>query len=322
MEDGIFSAIGNTPLVRLNKIFKNSQINLYAKLEFLNPGGSAKDRPAYEMINDAIKSGLINKNTTIVESSSGNMAIALSQVCAYYGLRFICVVDSKTTDQNLKIIKAYGTNVIKIEVPDNKTGEYLGARIDMVKKTISENDNCFWPNQYANESNPKAYHRAMYEIDKKLHGKIDYLFCATSTCGTIRGLSEYIKSRNLSTKIIAVDAFGSVIFSGERAKRLIPGHGASIRPKLFKHDMVDDYEIVTDYDCVWGCRKLVATEGILVGGSAGGVISAINKRLRDITPGSNLVAIFHDKGDRYLDTIYSDEWINNNFDKSLVSTIL
>lgn len=313
MKEGILSAVGNTPLVKLTQVFKNSPFHLYAKLEALNPGGSMKDRPARRIIKQGIEMGLIESSTVIVESSSGNMGIGLAQACAYYGLRFICVVDPKTTLQNITMMRAYGAETDLVTEPDATTGDFLPARIERVRALCSSIDNSFWPNQYANLDNPRAHFDTMQEIDDELNGDIDYLFCATSTCGTMRGCAEYIRERGLKTKIYAVDAVGSIIFGGEKLKRLIPGHGAALRPKLFQSDLADHCLHVTDSDCVVGCYRLLRSEAILAGGSSGAVLMAIDQVRDLIEPGAVCVAIFPDRGERYLDTIYSESWVAEHF---------
>lgn len=312
IKDGILSTIGNTPLVRLKRIFKDLPFQLFAKLESFNPGGSMKDRPAMSIILQAIESGAIQSDTVVVESSSGNMGIGLAQTCAYYGLRFICVVDPKVTAQNVRLLETYGVEIDLVTEPDPNTGEYLQARLDRVNELISTLKNCFWPNQYANISNPAAHYQTMSEIVGALDGEVDYLLCATSTVGTLRGCAEYARKRNLNTKIIAVDAVGSVIFGGIKTKRLIPGHGASVRPQLFQPGLAERCIHVTDLDCVVGCRRLAREEAILAGGSSGGVISAFNQLKASIPAGSNCVVLLADRGERYLDTIYSDAWVREH----------
>lgn len=314
MHDGVLSAIGNTPLVRLSRILSDIPFRLYAKLESLNPGGSTKDRPAINVIRRAMETGLIGPGTVIVESSSGNMGIGLAQVCAYLGLRFVCVVDPKVTVQNLRMLKAYGAEIDYVMLPDPQTGEYLKARIERVQRLRETLGDTFWPNQYGNVDNSAAHHLTMHEIVTALGGEVDYLFCAASTCGTLRGCSEYIKEHGLKTKVFAVDAVGSVIFGGqEKSKRLIPGHGAALRPDLYRQDMAAECLHVTDLECVAGCRGLVKHEALLVGGSSGAVISAIRLARHRLRPDSTCVAIFPDRGERYLDTIYSDEWVEEHF---------
>jgi N-(2-amino-2-carboxyethyl)-L-glutamate synthase len=313
MDQGILSTIGNTPLIKLDKVLKDIPFRLFAKLEGFNPGGSIKDRPAINIIKRAMRTGAITPQTTIVESSSGNMGIGLAQACSYLGLRFICVVDQKTTSQNLRLLETYGAEVDMIHKSDLHGRDYLQARIDRVRELLSQIKNSFSPNQYANEANSDAHHQTMYEIAMELNGKIDYLFCATSTCGTIRGCAEYAQERGFGTKVYAVDAIGSVIFGSRKADRLIPGHGAAIRPKLYKDDMADKVISVSDLDCVIGCRRLAATEAILAGGSSGAVMTAVEQTRDEIHPGANCVMIFADRGERYLDTIYSDEWVRKHF---------
>lgn len=311
--DGVLSAIGNTPLVRLNQVFKHIEFDLYAKMEMLNPGGSIKDRTAISIVEQGIRSGSINQDTVIIESSSGNMGIGLAQVCSFHGLRLICVVDAKTTTQNIHLLRAYGAEIDCIDEPDPVTGEFLQARIDRVKFLVKTVKNSFWPNQYANIYNPRAHYQTMREIVNATGNQLDYLFLAISTCGTMRGCAEFIKAHHLPTKIIAVDAVGSVIFGGKKAKRLIPGHGAAITPPLFQNNLANECVHVKDVDCVIGCRRLARREAILAGGSSGAVISAVESMLHRIPPGATCVVILPDRGERYLDTIYSNEWVEEHF---------
>lgn len=313
MKENVLAAIGNTPLVRLNQVYPDLPFRFYAKLEALNPGGSTKDRPALGIIRHGMDLGLINNETVIIESSSGNMGIGLAQVCLYYGLRFICVVDPKTTPQNTKLLRVYGAEVDIVMEPDPVTKEYLQARINRVRELLETYPNSFWPNQYENLFNARSHYQTMREIVEAVGEAPDHLLCATSTCGTLRGCAEYVRAHGLKTKIIAVDAVGSVIFGGQNLKRLIPGHGAAIRPALYCDDLANECVHVTDLDCVLGCRRLVRRESILAGGSSGAVVVALDK-LRDRIPaGSTCVAIFPDRGERYLDTIYSDEWVAEHF---------
>lgn len=318
MSEGILSTIGNTPLVRLKRVFNDIQFQLFAKLEGFNPGGSAKDRPALNILEEAMEAGAIGPGTVIVESSSGNLGIGLAQACRYFGLRFICVVDPKTTQQNIRILRAYGAEIDLVSEPDSDTGEFLQARVDRVRALLQTIEDSFWPNQYASLANAGAHYKTtMSEIASELGGKIDYLFCATSTCGTLRGCAEYARDHNLGARIFAVDAVGSVIFGGMPAKRLIPGHGASRCPDLYRPDLADDLIRVTDLDCVIGCRRLVRSEAILAGGSSGGVLMAVDKVRRRIPRDATCVAIFHDRGERYLDTVYSDDWVEKHFGEML-----
>ncbi len=314
MNSGILSTIGNTPLVKLERVFKDASFRLFAKLEMSNPGGSIKDRTAFNMLKSAMEEGDVGPGTTIIESSSGNLGIGLAQACRFLELHFICVVDPKTTEQNIAILKAYGAEISMVKDPDPKTGEFLPARIERVHELLESIPNSYWTNQYANLNNSGAHYQTMKEIVTALDGKLDYFFCAVSTCGTLRGCSEYIRNNNLGTKIISIDALGSIIYDKTtKCKRLIPGHGAARMPELFIPGLEDEYVHVTDLDCVTGCRQLLRREAILAGGSSGGVISAIKRKAHEIPAGATCVAIFPDSGERYMDTVYSDEWVAEHF---------
>lgn len=155
----------------------------------------------------------------------------------------------------------------------------------------------------------------MEEIDKALEGKVDYLFCAASTCGTLRGCVEYIKQKKLNTKVIVVDAKGSVIFGGASGNRLIPGHGSTIRPEIYREGMTYKVVYVNDAECIAGCRLLLKKEAVFAGGSSGAIVSGFAKVKAEIPKHSNVVMILPDRGERYLDTIYDPEWVNKNLGK-------
>lgn len=309
-------------MVRLARLFEDCGIEVFGKLEALNPGGSIKDRPAYRIITHALAAGAITQDTTIVESSSGNFAIGLAQVCGYLGLRLICVVDIKTTAQNIRIIEAYGARVDLVSKPDPVSGEYLMARLNRVRQILDSVPSGFWPNQYANADNSGSHHDStMPEIVASLGTDIDYVVLATSTCGTLRGCADFVRSHGMKTKIVAVDAMGSVIFGRPSGKRLLPGHGAGIVPTLFKPDLADIVVHVSDLDCVLGCRRLVQQEAILAGASSGGIVSAIERLAGEgiIPVGARCAAILADRGERYLDTVYSDSWVQDKLGDEALS---
>ena len=313
INEGVLSVVGNTPLVLLQRAYERTGSRLYAKLEGLNPGGSIKDRTALSILKHGIESGAIHPWTVVIESSSGNMGIGLAQACAFLNLRFICVVDPKTQSQNINILKTYGAEIDLVTERDPETGEYLPARIRRVHKLLASVEHGFWSAQYSNIHNAQAHHETMREIIEALDSDLDYLFCSTSTCGTLRGCAGYIRKHKLRTKCIAVDALGSAIFGGGKAKRLIPGHGAAVVPPLFQTNLADRCLHVSDLDCIIGCRRLVREEAILAGGSSGGVFMAAEQAESFIEPGSTCVAIFPDRGERYLNTIFSDEWVREHF---------
>lgn len=312
MNQGVLSAVGHTPLVRLTRFLPGGRFNLFAKLEGCNVGGSIKDRAAYNILRCAMERGDVTAGATVIESSSGNMGIGLAQACRVFGLRLICVVDPKVTAQNLAILRVYGAEIDLVTEPDPATGEYLQARLTRVQELIRRLPGSFWTNQYANLDNARSHHQTMREIHLALDGRIDLLFVAASTCGTIRGCADYIEQHDLHTQIVAVDAVGSVIFGGARAKRLLPGHGAAVRPALFREGMAGRCVLVSDLDCVLACRKLVFREAILTGASSGAVMAAVEEVAESVPADANCVAILPDRGERYLDTVYSDEWVQSH----------
>ncbi|MEM7352038.1 MAG: 2,3-diaminopropionate biosynthesis protein SbnA [Acidobacteriota bacterium] len=320
MSRGILEAIGNTPLVRLDRLFGDAAFEVHAKLEGHNPGGSAKDRPALAILEDALNKGVIGADALVVEASSGNTGIGLAQACAYFGLRFRCLVDPKTTQQNVDILRAYGAEIEVVEKPDPATGELLPAKLRRVQEILETVEGSFWVDQYSNMENAGSHYRAtIREILEVLDGAPDFLFVATATCGTLRGCVDYLRDQDLiaegegpGTRVIAVDAVGSQIFSDVKSPRLVPGLGSAIRPTLCPDDSVYRCLHVTDADCVLGCRQLVRREGILAGGSSGGVVRAVERFAPEIPAGSRCAAIFPDRGERYLDTIYNDTWVQEH----------
>ncbi|MDF2935391.1 MAG: hypothetical protein K0Q90_764 [Paenibacillaceae bacterium] len=313
--EGFLSTIGNTPLIKLSRLFRESRLTVYGKLELLNPGGSAKDRPALRMLHEAWREGRIGRGSVIIESSSGNMAISLAMICRCLDMRFISVIDPRTTNTNIQIMKALGAEICYVSEPDPATGEFLPARLKRVEHLLGTIRGSYWPNQYANINNYLAhYHTTMKEIADQLD-KVDYLFCSVSTCGTIRGLAEYVRDHKLATRIVAVDAEGSAIFGGNQEKRRFPGLGAGIVPPFCRTDLVDHIVHVSDWDMVESCRDLAQKEAILAGPSSGAGIAAVRKLEPQLPPGSVCAVIIHDKGERYLDTVYSDSWVENQFGK-------
>lgn len=313
VDESILSIVGRTPLVRIARAIPDCPFQVYAKVEGLNPGGSIKDRPAMDMIVKGIQSGLIRSETTVVESSSGNMGIGLAQACRYFGIRLICVVDPKATRQNIRLMEAYGAEVDLVSEPDPETNEFLPARINRVRYLLSTLRDSFWPNQYANPDNAISHYRTMDEIVTALDGQVDYIFCATSTCGTLRGCADYVRERSLAIKIVAVDAIGSIIHGGVRSKRLIPGHGAAVVPELYASNLASHCIHVSDVDCIVGCRRLARREALLAGGSSGAILMALDHAKHMIPRNSRCVLIFADRGERYLDTIFSDSWVKEHF---------
>lgn len=308
IHENILDCIGKTPLLQLSRLFTHQSISVIAKMELLNPGGSIKDRPALFMLQEGLKSGVIHKDSHIVESSSGNLAIALAMACKIYGLKFTAVIDPKIASANLQMLKLYKANIEMVSEKD-QNGGYLKTRIDTVKRLCQQLPNAVWINQYANPNNWKShYFGEAEEILNQIDRKIDYLVIGASTSGTIMGVSRRLKEKFPELKVIAVDIVGSVLFGGTSGPREIPGIGASTVPALLSPDEIDDVIYVDDYESALGCRELLEYEGIFAGGSSGSSISAIKKLIPTIPDGSCVLTLLPDRGDRYLDLVYEDEW--------------
>ena len=314
LSDNILDSIGSTPLVSLKRLF-NGKRNVYAKMEGANPAGSMKDRTSKNIIEALLHNGKISKGSTIIESSSGNMAVGLAQVCKFYGLDLIIVVDPRLNPHVKKMLLAYGARVEMVTTP-LKEGGFLAARLQRVAQLLEIVPNSCWSNQYGSAENPNAYRPVMDEITGALP-QLDYLFIATSTCGSLMGCADYVHEKGLHIKIVAVDAIGSVLFGGKSAKRSIPGHGAGIPSRFLDRSKIYDMIAVDDQDCVEGCNMLLEREAILGGGSMGAIVSAFRKYEEHIPEKSTSVLLFADRGERYLDTIYNPEWVAEHIDASI-----
>ncbi|HEX4467291.1 MAG TPA: 2,3-diaminopropionate biosynthesis protein SbnA [Solirubrobacteraceae bacterium] len=309
--NGVLGAIGDTPLVRLERYLDDTSIALWAKLEAFNPGGSAKDRTATRMLQDAIEDGLLSPGATVIESSSGNLGVGLAQACRYFGLRLICVVDLRAHETNIRTMRALGADVRIVTRGDPVRNDLLAARLELVAQLLLENPGAFWPDQYANESNPAAHAEGtMREIDEALDGDLDYLFLATSTAGTLRGCCDHLQAIGRDTRVVAVDAVGSVLFDGVRGSRRLPGFGAGVQTELSKSASFDRLLRVSDLDCVVGCRRLAEREAILAGASSGGVLRAVETVADRMPRGSRCAAILADGGGGYLETVFDDGWVH------------
>lgn len=307
--------MGSTPLVRFSRLLGapgRARFEVFGKLEGLNPGGSLKDRPASAIISAAVRSGRLTPGRSVViESSSGNFAIGLAQACRYFDLALVCVVDPRTPARTIDLLRAFGA---RVEVVDGDPSidpahGYLGARLRRVEQLRRDLPDGFWPDQYGNPLNPDAHHGTVREILDDLGGAPDYLFCATGTCGTLRGCVEGLREGRHDTRVVAVDAVGSVIFGHPPGRRLIPGHGASVKPKLSDPALADQVVHVGDAECVAGCRLLLQREAYLGGGSSGGLVAALLRMAPQIPDGARAVLILPDRGERYLDTVYDDGWV-------------
>jgi len=305
----VLKNVGKTPLVKL-ELTSEFDINLYAKLESYNPTGSIKDRSANYVLRKLLNKGIINKDTTIIESSSGNFGIALANYCKKLGLKFHCVIDPNICTINEMLIKSLSNDVTKVTVPD-ETGGYLLTRIKYVKKLLKEIPNSYWINQYANPHNAEAYCNTLgKELGNELEN-IDYIFIAVSSGGTITGLSKGIKELHPNSKVIAVDSVGSVVFGGEPKKRYIPGMGSSMTPEILKYAQIDDVVMIEERHTVKMCHELLNSHNLFMGGSSGAIFGAVKKYFKgkEFDKEPNVVMVFPDRGDRYAASIYDGKWI-------------
>lgn len=311
----VLSRVGNTPIIRLEACW-NSNIHLFSKLEFYNPTGSVKDRAASYIINKLLESGEIDKDTTMIESTSGNFGIALAAYCKRSGLRFIAVVDPHITPVNEMLIKSYGAEIIKVTEPD-ENGGYLLSRISKVKSLREEIENSYWVNQYGNPYNAEAYYYSLGEELCRRFERLDYLFMGVSSGGTITGVSRRVKEKFPDARIIAVDIIGSVIFGNPPKKRFIPGIGSSLVPDILKSAKIDDVVMVDEVETIKMCHELLHKCFIFAGGSSGSVIAAVKKYFREkkLKKSIDVVTVFPDRGERYTNTIYNKEWCEAFFRK-------
>lgn len=296
--------------------------SLHLKLEGLNPAGSVKMKTAQWLITDLEKKGGIAPDSVLIESSSGSLGVALSLICAQRGYRFRCVVDPNTTAHNIKLMKAFGAEVVIIDTRD-ENGGFLGSRIQYIKDLQARDGRYLWLNQYANPANPLAHaHTTARSIAERFE-HIDYLFVGAGTTGTLMGCVQYFRANRPDTRIVAVDSLGSVTFGTEPGKRYIPGLGTSRRPEIFSKEGIDEFQMVAETDTVAMCRYLARTNGLLAGGSTGTVLAAVYARRQQLPVNSVIVAISPDMGERYLDSVYDDAWVQERFGaRSLTGAVL
>jgi N-(2-amino-2-carboxyethyl)-L-glutamate synthase len=297
--------------------------DIFLKLEGFNPAGSIKIKPAIRMLEYLEEQGKISPGRShIIESSSGNLGVAVSLACSIKGYSFTCISDPNISSRNEQYIKLFGAELVIVEKKD-KNGGFLNSRINLIKRLLKENDNFFWLNQYANCENKNAHYLSTAPSIFESFPEIDYLFVGAGTTGTLMGCAEYIRNNNLKTKIVAVDPVGSVTFDFPSSKRYIPGLGTSRKPELVDKSFIEDIVLVREEDTIKMCRELLRKKTLLVGGSTGTVLAGINAYAHklELATAKNIVAISPDLGDRYLDTIYNDQWVSERFPSCLDLTI-
>ncbi|WKD33862.1 2,3-diaminopropionate biosynthesis protein SbnA [Streptomyces xanthophaeus] len=301
------NGLAGTPLIPL----EDDELNIVAKLEFCNPTGSTKDRSALWILEQAIVRGEILHGTTVVESSSGNFALALAFYCRLLGIPFVPVIDPNCnagTEEHLRTLCTRVERVVDLDA----TGGYLKTRLARVQDLLTELPHAYWPNQYANPDALEAHYRFTAGELVKDAGVIDYLFVGVGTGGTIAGVSRRVKEEFPQCVVVAVDTEGSVIFGGPPRKRRIPGIGSSIVPPLCEQALIDDVEIVSEVRAAESCHELLARYGLFAGGSTGSIYAAIRSyfaRNRPVGRRPTVAFLAADRGHAYLKTVYDHDWI-------------
>ena len=300
IKDDVLETIGQTPLIRLNKLTQGTDATIVGKLEAKNPGGSVKDRICLSMIEEAEKQGILKPGATLIEPTSGNTGIGLAMVSAVKGYNLILTMPETMSMERRNLLKAYGAQLILTPGPEGMAGA-----IKKAEELIAATPNSFMPQQFKNLANPKVHRETTGpEIWEATDGKVDILVAGVGTGGTITGIAQYIKPKKPTFKAIAVEPAGSPVLSGgQRGPHKIQGIGAGFKPDVLKLDLVDEIVKVTDDDALKTARQLAQKEGLLVGISAGAATyAALEVAKRPENKGKLIVVVLPDTGERYLST--------------------
>jgi N-(2-amino-2-carboxyethyl)-L-glutamate synthase len=281
---------------------------LYVKVEGFNAGGSIKIKTARGLVEAAEDAGTDLSEIRLIESTSGNLGVALAVVCAAKNYRLTCVTDPNSSTSSVAIMRALGAEVVIVRTRD-ANGGFLGSRIAYIRQQLAADPSLHWLNQYANPGNPGAHERSTAPAVMAAFQKVDYLFVGVGTGGTLMGCIDYFRRRSPSTRVIAVDAAGSVSFGSAAATRHIPGLGTSLRPEILDQHAPDEIVHVPEWETVRECRWLARHTGLLAGGSTGTVLAAVRRCGPSIAADQTVVAIAPDLGDRYLTSVYDDGWV-------------
>ena len=318
--NNILETIGNTPLVRLNKIVKDIEATVLAKVEFFNPGSSVKDRMALKMVEDAEKDGRLVKGGTIVEGTSGNTGMGLALAAIVKGYKLICVSTDKQSKEKFDILRAVGAEVVVC--PTNVTPDDPQSYYSTSKRIADKTPNSWYVNQYDNPSNTVAhYEQTGPEIWDQTNGKITHFVVGVGTGGTISGVGKFLKEKNPNIKIWGIDTYGSVfkkyhetgIFDeNEIYPYITEGIGEDILPENVDFNVIDSFEKVTDKDAAFFTRILAREEGIFAGNSCGAAVRGVIQLKDHFKKEDVVVVLLHDSGSRYVGKMYNDDWMKKN----------
>lgn len=311
----ILDGIGNTPLIKLNRITEGLKADIFAKLEYMNPMGSVKDRIAKYMIEKAEKEGRIKPGDTIVDNSSGNTALGLAMVCAVKGYKVKMVVRDSLSTEKIKFLKALNVELLMVDhtLPPESPDSYN----NITPRIARETPNGYYFDQHNNRDNNEAHYMTTGpEIWEQTEGKVDYFVSGVGTGGTICGVSKFLKEKNPQIKIIGVDPAGSIFYDyfysrklTKPSRYLIEGLGDEFLIGCVDFSLIDDIYRITDKEAFLMTRELADREAILAGGSSGATMWACLKLAREIDRPARIVTIFADSGTRYLSSIYNDSWL-------------
>lgn len=293
----ILELIGNTPLVRLNRMSEGNGAEILAKIEFFNPGGSVKDRIALSMIEDAEKRGLLKEDGIVIEPTSGNTGIGLAMVCAVKGYKCILTMPESMSLERLYILKSFGAEVILTPAVEGMKGAIKKAE-EMLKK----NKKAFVPQQFKNPANPEVHRKTTAkEILNATDGNLDAFVCGVGTGGTLTGVGEVLKKHNKNIKVVAVEPENSAVLSGEQpGPHKIQGIGAGFIPEVLNRKIIDEIIKVSDEDAFKMAKKLCKEEGLFVGISSGAAVYAAKKVAENLGRGKRVVVVLPDTGERYF----------------------
>ncbi len=313
---GVFTSleqmIGNTPCVKLHRFATDHAANVFLKLEHFNPGGSVKDRTALGMIRRAEEEGALGPGMRLVESSSGNTAIGLAMLGAERGYSVCAICDRHLPAAKKARLFAFGADILFL--PQTPAGiDTVQLRIAVATWLADAVPNSISLGQYSNSANPQIHYETTGpEIWEAFDGQIDVLVAAVGTCGTISGVGRFLKERKPSVQAVGVEPEGSIIFGGENRPYVIQGGGLSFIPSILDRSVVDRGLKVADAESVAAVHGLARAEGLLVGGTGGLVVEALARLAPEFGPGRNLIGIIPDAGERYLDTLYDEQWLNHH----------